>query len=68
MVVGFTTIYAISTFEFESRSWQGVLDSTLYYKVCQSVHIVQVNLHLILSQSTYVIAVFIIIFFLQFLS
>jgi hypothetical protein len=42
---------------------QGVLDSTLYYKVCQSAHMVQVNLHLILSQTKYVIAVFIFFFY-----
>ena len=40
MVVGFTTTYAISAHhhqrsEFESRSCQGVLDTTLYDKVCQ---------------------------------
>ena len=42
MVVGFTTTYAdvISAFhhkrcEFESHSWQGVLDTTLCDKVCQ---------------------------------
>ena len=40
MVVGFTTTYAISAYhhsscEFESRSWRGVLDTTLCYKVCQ---------------------------------
>jgi len=34
MVVGFTTTYAMSC-EFESRSWQGVLDTTLYDKVWQ---------------------------------
>ena len=33
MVVGFTTTYAIS--EFESRSWRGVLDTTLCNKDCQ---------------------------------
>ena len=38
MVAGFTTTYAISAYhhwscEFESRSWQGVLDTTLYYNV-----------------------------------
>jgi hypothetical protein len=32
---GFTTTYAISSYHFESRSWRGVLDSTLYDKVCQ---------------------------------
>jgi hypothetical protein len=40
MVVGFTTTYAISVYHhyrcvFESRSWQGVLDTTLCDKVCQ---------------------------------
>jgi len=39
MVVGFTTTYAISAHhhwscEFESRSWWGVLDTTLCDKVC----------------------------------
>ena len=42
MVVGFTTTNAISTYmylpwncEFESRSWRGVLNTTLCDKVCQ---------------------------------
>ena len=39
MVVGFTTTYAISAYhhccELEFRSWRGVLDTTLYDKVCQ---------------------------------
>ena len=40
MVVGFTTICAISSYqhlswELESHSWQGVLDRTLNDKVCQ---------------------------------
>ena len=40
MVVGFTTIYAISAFhhwssELETHSWRGVLDTTLCDKVCQ---------------------------------
>jgi hypothetical protein len=40
MVVGITTTYAISAYhhkicKFESRSWQGVLDTTLHDKVCQ---------------------------------
>ena len=40
MVVGFTTTCAISAYhhkscEFESHSWQGVLDTTLCDKVCQ---------------------------------
>jgi hypothetical protein len=40
MVVGFTTTYSISAYhhygcEFESRSWRGVLDTTLCDKVCQ---------------------------------
>jgi hypothetical protein len=40
MVVGFTTASAINAYihyncEFEPRSWQGVLDTTLYDKVCQ---------------------------------
>ena len=40
MVVGFTTTYAIIAYhhshcEFESRSWRGVLDTTLWDKVCQ---------------------------------
>jgi hypothetical protein len=40
MVVGFTTTYAISAYhhwccEFESRSWRGLFDKTLCYKVCQ---------------------------------
>jgi hypothetical protein len=39
MVVGFTTIYAISSYrqqrcEFEPRSWQGVLDTTLLSVTC----------------------------------
>jgi len=40
MVVGFTTIYAISAYdhyrcEFEPRSTQDVLDTTLFDKDCQ---------------------------------
>ena len=40
IVVGFTTICASSAYhhkrcEFESSSWWGVLDTTLYDKVCQ---------------------------------
>ena len=40
MVVGYRTIYAISSYhhlscEFEPRSWQDVLDTTLFDKVCQ---------------------------------
>jgi hypothetical protein len=40
VVVGFTTTYAIGAYhhqqyEFESRSWRGVLDTTLCDKVCQ---------------------------------
>jgi hypothetical protein len=40
MVIGFTTICAISAYyhkswEFEPRSWRGVLDTTLCDKVCQ---------------------------------
>ena len=40
MVIGFTTTYAISIYhhwscEFESHSWQGALNTTLCYKVCQ---------------------------------
>ena len=40
MVVGFTTTCAVSTYyhksyEFESRTWRGVLDTTLCDKVCQ---------------------------------
>ena len=40
MVVGFTTTCAISTYhnyscEFEARTWQSVLDTTLCDKVCQ---------------------------------
>ena len=40
MVVGFTTICAISAYhhlrcEFEPHSLQGVFDTTLYRKVCQ---------------------------------
>ena len=40
MVVGFTTAYAISAYhhwscEFESHSWQGVLNTTLSDKVFQ---------------------------------
>ena len=40
MVVGFTTTYAISiyqywSFEFESRPCRGVLDTTLCDKACQ---------------------------------
>jgi len=38
MVVRFTTTYAISTYHtkvVESRSWRGVLDTTLCDKVCQ---------------------------------
>ena len=39
MVVGFTITYVISAHhhyscEFESRSWRGVLDTTLCHKVC----------------------------------
>ena len=39
MVVGFTTTCAISayhnqSFDFESHSWRGVLDTTLCDKVC----------------------------------
>jgi hypothetical protein len=39
MVVGFTTIYTMSTYhnyscEFESCSWRDVLDTTLCNKVC----------------------------------
>jgi len=42
MVVGFTTTYAVSAHhhsscEFEPRSWQGVLDTTLCEKVCLRV-------------------------------
>jgi len=42
LVVGFTTTYAIRAYhhkhcEFESRSWRGVLDTTLCDKVCQSL-------------------------------
>ena len=38
LVVAFTTTYVISAYhyyryEFESRSWRGVLDTTLYDKV-----------------------------------
>ena len=42
MVIGFSSIYAyISAYhhycgEFESRSWRGVLNTTLCYKVCSS--------------------------------
>ena len=40
MVVGFTTTYTINSYhhwscEFESRSWRGVLDTTLCDTVCQ---------------------------------
>ena len=41
MVVGFTNAYTISAYHhylscaFEPRSWRGVLDTTLCYKVCQ---------------------------------
>ena len=40
MVVGLTIINAISAYhhkscEFESSSWRGVLDTTLFDKVCQ---------------------------------
>ena len=40
MIVGFTTTCALSAYhhyscEFESRSLRGVLDTTLYDKVCQ---------------------------------
>ena len=40
MVVGFSTSCAISAYrnkrwEFEPRSWRGVLDTTLRDKVCQ---------------------------------
>jgi hypothetical protein len=40
ILIGFTTVYAISVFhhtrcEFESRSWCGVLDTTLCNTVCQ---------------------------------
>jgi hypothetical protein len=42
MVVGFTITYAIGAYhhercEFESRSWRGVLDSTLVDKECQGL-------------------------------
>ena len=40
MVVRFTTTYAIGAYhhyccKFESRSWRGVVDTTLCVKVCQ---------------------------------
>ena len=40
MVVGFTTTYAFSTYrhksyEFEPRSWRGVLYTKLFDKICQ---------------------------------
>ena len=40
MIVGFTTTCAISayhhnSYEFEPRSWQGVLDTTFCDHVCQ---------------------------------
>jgi hypothetical protein len=40
MVAGFITIYVISAYhhlhcEFETPSWQGILDTTLCDKVCQ---------------------------------
>jgi hypothetical protein len=40
MVVGYTTTCAINTYhhyscEFESRSWWGLVDTTLCDKVCQ---------------------------------
>ena len=40
MIVGFTTTYAISVYhhwrcEFESRSWRGVIDTTLCDNICQ---------------------------------
>ena len=40
MVVGLTTIYAVSAYhhknsELEPHSWRGVLDTTLCDKVCQ---------------------------------
>jgi len=35
MVVGFTTTCAIKSCEFESRSWRGVLNTTLCDEVCQ---------------------------------
>jgi len=40
MVAGFKTTYAISIYhhyscEFEPRSWQGVLNTTLCHNVCQ---------------------------------
>jgi len=40
MVIGFTTTHDISAYhhygcEFESRIWRGVLNTTLYHKVCQ---------------------------------
>jgi hypothetical protein len=49
IIVGFTTTWAFSTYyhlccEFESRSWRGVLDTTLCDQVCQwlaPVHRVQ---------------------------
>ena len=42
MVVAFTTTYAISAYhhyssEFESCTWQGVLDTTLWNKFCQGL-------------------------------
>ena len=35
------TTYAIGASEFEPRSWQGALDTTLYNKVCQLLATVQ---------------------------
>ena len=35
MVVAFATTYAISEYEYESRSWRVVLDTTLCDQVCQ---------------------------------
>ena len=42
MVVGFTTTYAVSAYQhkcckLESRSWRGVLDTTLCDKVCKGL-------------------------------
>jgi len=35
MVVGFTTTCAISAYYIRTRSWRGVLDTTLCDKVCR---------------------------------
>jgi hypothetical protein len=59
MVVGFTTTCAVSAYhhqngEFESRSWRGVLDTTLYNKVL-SVTCSRSVVYLVLTYSIHVL-------------